>query len=236
MGVKARHLRPRRAVAPAPGIAEPHRGQQMQCRGRGSAVDHRGAHQNIVDTVLRVFDEDIEVAVFVENSRVNQLVFALRALPLAIGLRQVCIGEGCLWIFIQRLHVGVRRRGVQVIVVFLDVLAMIAFRPRDSKQPLLQYRVHPVPKSKRETQALVIVADSGDAVFGPAIGPRARVIVREIIPRRAVGAVVFARIAPGSFREVRAPAPPMRGPVSGLEQAISFSGHSVFMGALSRAR
>ena len=86
---------------------------------------------------------------------------------------------------------------------------MIAFRAGDSEQPLFEDGVHAVPKRKRETQALVIVADAGDAVLGPAIGARAGVIVREVIPRRAVGAVVFARIAPGAFGQVRAPAPPV---------------------------
>ena len=83
---------------------------------------------------------------------------------------------------------------------------MIAFRAGDSEEAFLQDRIDAVPEGERETQALVIVADAGDAVFGPAIGARAGVIVREVIPGRAVGAVVFARIAPGSFREIRTPA------------------------------
>jgi len=200
----------------------------MQSRRRRTTVDDGGANQNVVDIVFRVFDEDVEVAVLVEDSGVDQLVFGVRALPLAVSLHQVLIRERGLRILVQRLHVGVRRRGVQVIVVFLDILAMIALWPRDSEETLLENRIYPVPKSEREAQALVVVADAGDAILGPAISARAGMIVGEVIPGRAVGAVILARIAPGSFREVRAPASPVRRLVSSLEQAISFSVHRYY--------
>ena len=42
----------------------------------------------------------------------------------------------------------------------------------------------------------MIVADAGQAVFAPAIGAAAGVIVRQIIPGRAAGAIIFADAYP----------------------------------------
>src|SRR5580698_9005068 len=53
------------------------------------------------------------------------------------------------------------------------------------------------------------VAKAGDAVFAPAVSAGTRVIVREIIPGVAVGAVVLANRAPLAFGKIRTPALPM---------------------------
>ena len=77
VGVVARQLRPRRAVAPAPGVAEPDRGQQMQRRGSGPRLITVARIRISFDIVLGVFDEDVEIAIVVEDSGVDQLVFAV---------------------------------------------------------------------------------------------------------------------------------------------------------------
>src|SRR6266704_22634 len=54
----------------------------------------------------------------------------------------------------------------------------------------------------------MLVAKPADPVLAPAIGPAARVIVREIGPRIAVGAVILAHRPPLAIADIRPPAPP----------------------------
>jgi hypothetical protein len=85
-----------------------------------------------------------------------------------------------------------RRDVVEVEVVLLDVLAVIAFGAREAEQALLQDGIGFVPQSEREAQPLLVVGDAGNPVLAPAIGARARVVVRKVIPWLAVRAVVLA--------------------------------------------
>ena len=48
----------------------------MQIGGVRPAVDGLDAHANIFRAGLRIFDKDIEVAVFVEDSGIQQFVLA----------------------------------------------------------------------------------------------------------------------------------------------------------------
>src|SRR5262249_17538005 len=96
--------------------------------------------------------------------------------------------------------------------VLLGVLAVIAFAARQAEDPLLQERVAAVPERQRETQALLEVADACEAVLAPAVGPRARVLVREVLPGAAIRAVVLAHRAPGPLGEIGAECLPVPGP------------------------
>ena len=77
----------------------------------------------------------------------------------------------------------------------------------------------------REAQALLIVAHAGDAILAPAIGTRSGLVVAEVAPRVAIGAVVLAHCAPLSLTEVRPPSPPRHSSAS-LCQPSAFSGVS----------
>src|SRR5262249_20762287 len=77
-----------------------------------------------------------------------------------------------------------------------------------AEQPLLEDRVAAVPQRQRQAQALLVVADAGDAVLAPAVGAAAGVVVGEVVPGVARCAVVLADRAPLTLAEVRAPAPP----------------------------
>ena len=75
-----------------------------------------------------------------------------------------------------------RRRAIEVEVVFLHVLAVIALAVREAEESLLQDGILPIPEGQREAQTLFVVGNAGDAVLAPAVGARARVIVGEEIP------------------------------------------------------
>src|SRR5205085_11034188 len=102
------------------------------------------------------------------------------------------------------------RRAVEVKIIFLHILAVVAFAIDQSEQTFLQNRICAVPKRERETKTLLVVRNSGQSVFAPAVRARARLIVAEVIPRVATGAIVFTHRAPLPLREVRAPFLPGR--------------------------
>src|SRR6185369_9815570 len=87
-------------------------------------------------------------------------------------------------------HVRVRRRAVEVEVVLLDVLAMVPLTVGEAEQSLLQDRVAAVPESQREAQELLVVGNAAQPIFAPAVGARARVVVREVVPRVPAFAVI----------------------------------------------
>src|SRR5579859_224871 len=107
-----------------------------------------------------------------------------------------------------------RRCGIQVEVVFLHIFAMIAFIAGETEEPLFQDGIAPIPQRQGEAKALMTVADTGNAVFIPAICARARLIMRKVIPGFAIRAVIFAHGAPRALTYVRSPAFPMGGAVA----------------------
>src|SRR4030095_1139138 len=117
-----------------------------------------------------------------EHAGVEQLVLRRAPATPPVLLQEIPIRKGGLRILVEVLHVGMGRRGVEVEVALLDVLAVIALRPGEAEQPLLQDGIAPVPERPREAEALVVVRDARDTVLAPAIGPRARVVVRQILP------------------------------------------------------
>lgn len=44
------------------------------------------------------------------------------------------------------------------------------------------FRIALVPESERKAEPLAVVRDAAKAIFAPAIGPRARLVVGEIVP------------------------------------------------------
>src|SRR5262249_51371473 len=76
-----------------------------------------------------------------------------------------------------------------------------------------------IPHRDGEADALARVADAGDAVFVPAVRLRARVIVRHVVPRRAVRRVVLAHGAPRTLAQIGAPLLPVLRSRVGLRKA-----------------
>src|SRR5262249_23161175 len=114
---------------------------------------------------------------------------------------------------------------VEVEVVFLDVLAVIAFAVGQPEQAFLEDGVLAVPQGQRKAEPLMLVGDAGQAVLAPAIGTRACLVVTEVIPGVAAIAVVLADGAPLSLAEVRPPLLPGNLLVSGLFKTDVLRGH-----------
>ena len=73
-------------------------------------------------------------------------------------------------VLVQELHVGVRRRAVEVEVILLHIFTVIPFIASEPEDALLEDRVLLVPKGETKTDVLVAVADGCEAVFIPTVG------------------------------------------------------------------
>ena len=70
----------------------------------------------------------------------------------AIRLDQVVVGIGRLRILVEPLHVRMGRRAIEVVVIFLDVLAVVALAVGEAEQAFLQDRVLAVPQGEGKAQ------------------------------------------------------------------------------------
>ena len=120
--------------------------------------------------VLGVLHEHVEVAILVEHAGIEQFILEFVPAPAAVGLDQIVVGKGRLRIFVEILHVGMGRRAVEVEVVFLDILAVIAFAVGQPEQAFLENRILAVPQRQREAKPLLVVGDAGQTILAPAIG------------------------------------------------------------------
>ena len=143
----------------------------------------------------------------------------------AVLVDQGLIGKCCLRIFVQALHVGVRGSAVEIEILLLDIFAVVALVTAEAEEALLEDRVAGVPEAESEADALVAVADAGEAVLVPAVGADCGVLEREVIPSLALRRVVFAYGTPSAFGEIGSPAVPVRPAQTGILNPRLFGVH-----------
>src|SRR5438045_7850204 len=119
------------------------------------------------------------------------------------------------------------RCGIKVEIVLLDILAVITLITAQAEQSLFENRVVAIPECDGEADGLVAVADARDTVLSPAVGSRPGMIMREILPRGPVGAIVLAHGAPLTLAHVGSPLSPVALTLSGFFQSVSLGVHSV---------
>ena len=122
----------------------------------GPAVVGRDLHQQVVRRRLGVLDEDVEVAVVVEDAGVEQLELRLTAAAAAVLLDELGVGKRALRILVEHLQVGVRRRGVEVVVKLLDVLAVVALAVGQAEEAFLEDGIVAVPEGERQAEPLLV--------------------------------------------------------------------------------
>src|SRR5262249_33693080 len=174
---------------PRPGVAEPEVRQDVQRRGVGAAVVRRDADADVLGAGLGVLDDDVEVAIIGEDTGVEQFVLGL-ARGAAAGFGDaVGVGGSGLRVLVEVAEVRAGGGGVEVEVGFLDVVAVVAFGAAEAEEAFLEDGVAFVPQGEGEDEELVAVAEAGEAVLAPAVGAGAGVVVGEVVPGVAVGAV-----------------------------------------------
>src|ERR1700735_5575060 len=122
-----------------------------------SAIPRGYANENIFRIGLRVFHENIKVTILRENSSIYQLVFLILARSFAIFGNQLLVREFSVRILVQIFQIRTGRRGVEVVVILFDVLAMIAFAIGEAEEALFEDRVFLVPHGECETNVLVTI-------------------------------------------------------------------------------
>ena len=206
-------------ATPAPGVAEPELRQQRERGDLPRAIVRRDADQDVVGRGLGVFDEHVEILVPVEDAGVGQLILRLGTRAAAILVEQLPVGKFPLRILVERLHVAVRGRRVEVVVALLDVLAVVALGTRQAIEAFFQDGVPAVPQRQGEAQPSLAVAQAEQSILAPAVDARARVVVREVAPRVALGAVILAHRRPLALGQVGTPALPVVGALAFLLQS-----------------
>ena len=163
---------------PRPGVAEPELHEQVQRSGPVAAIGHFDPHHDIFFIHLRMFDEDVEVAIAIEHVQVEQREVGLLGAALPSHGDDRAIGKLALRVFVLKALVRVRWRIVEVEVELLDVLAVLSFGRGQTEETLFQDRIAAVPERRRHHQELVAIAPAGDRVLAPAVGFAAGFIVR----------------------------------------------------------
>src|SRR6185437_4885697 len=189
--------------------------------------------QQVTGIGFRVVHLGDPVPAGVEYAGVYQLVFGLQPVTPAILVDEVLVRKGRLRVVVTPPVPRVAGQRVQVPPVFLDVFAVIALRAGQPEWPFLQDRVLAIPQCQPQAQPLLDVAEPGQPVLAPPVGPGSGVIMREVVPRLAVRAVVLADRAPLPFADIRAPLIPVaRLPQSVLQPPEAC--HAITLGAHGR--
>ncbi len=114
---------------------------------------------------------------------VHDFILGLALASRPIRSHQVIVGKRRLRVLVEHLEIRVRRRRIEVVV-------QAPSRPRRGfppafdkpKRRCFENGIAPVPQRQGKTKPLPVIAESRQSVLPPAIGPAARLIVRQITP------------------------------------------------------
>ena len=115
----------RRSSLPRPGIPEPQGWEYTQPGWLGAAVVDRDLDQDVFRLAFCILHENVEVAIIVKNTGIEQLILKLRLRTALIRFHQVPVRVLPLRVLLEIFHVRMRGGGVYIEVVFLDVLTVV---------------------------------------------------------------------------------------------------------------
>src|SRR5262249_10458971 len=81
-------------AAPRPFVPKPKRRQYMQFSRVRAAVVDADLNEDVFGGFLGVFDENIEVAIVIEDTAVEQIILKFGAAAAAVGFHQIVVWEG----------------------------------------------------------------------------------------------------------------------------------------------
>lgn len=144
------------------------------------------------DNTEAYLDEYVPVSVLVKAVCVQDLELGNISPAVHILLHKIFVRITLLRVLVEKLHVRVRRRRIQVVIEFLDIFAVITLVASYAEEAFLENGVLAVPKRQRKAETLVIIRYAGDTVLAPAVRTRTGVVMGEVGPRIAVRRVVLA--------------------------------------------
>ena len=176
--------------------------------GIGPSITHADLDEEVFRRLLGILHKDIEVAITVEDTGIQQLIFHVATVAPPVCLDQIAVGIFRLRILVQILHVRVCRRAVEIEIVFFDIFAMVCLAVRQAKHAFFEDGVFPVPQRKRKAQLLLVIADASKTIFAPVIGAGSGLVMAEVVPGITILAIVLANRTPLPLAKVGAPLPP----------------------------
>ena len=108
------------------------------------------ADAGVVWIGLGELDEDLEIAVVIENAGIKELELRLIARRAVVARDDLVVGVGPLRVHVHIVHPRVRRGAVVVKVALLHILAVIAFAVGEPEKPLLNDGVVAVPDASAQ--------------------------------------------------------------------------------------
>lgn len=108
----------------------------MNLRGLASAIADGDLDQHIVCVGFGILNEDIEISIFIKDSRIEEFKFCFPFPAAVVLVNQLTIRIRNLRIFVEHLQVRMRGRHVEVVIQFLDVFPVISFGARKTKEAL----------------------------------------------------------------------------------------------------
>lgn len=145
-----------------------------------------------MDLAKAYLDEHIPVTIFIEDTSIHELVFWLLPVPALVLRDQLFVREPSLRVLVEVLHVGVRGRGVEVVVELLDIFTVVSLMASNTEKTLLEDGILAIPERKTKAETLVVIRHACHSVFTPSVSARSRMLVREVGPSVSVCRVVFA--------------------------------------------
>ena len=146
------------------------------------AVGRRHADQDIVGRRFGIFHKHVEIALAVEDARVQQLELRVPATPATILFEQACVRKFGLRVLVEGLQIGSGGRGVQIEIALLHVFAVVSLMVGQAEQSFLQDWVPAVPEGRGEAETTLAIADAQQTIFSPTVRATTGVIVRKILP------------------------------------------------------
>ena len=185
-------------------------GRTCRAAGAGPRFTTRNLDEEVLCTLFGILHEDVEVTILGKYSGVQQFVFHVAAIAVSIRLDQIEIGICRLRIFVQVLHVRVRRRAVEIKVVFLNVFAVVGLAVGEPERAFFENWIFTIPQGHAKTQQLLVITDASKTVFAPVVGSGAGLVMCKVIPRVSILAVVLADRTPLALTKVGTPFFPRR--------------------------
>ncbi len=225
IGSACREAWPVRVVVPAPRVAVPDVRQHMYGRRVRPSVRDGDPEKDVLGRRLRPLDRDVEVARVLEDAGIDDLELGLEPAARRIAAQELLVRVRALRVLVEHSLVRTRWQRILEPVELLHVLAMVALGVREAEEPFLQDRVGTIPQCHRQAEHLLAVAEAADAVLSPPVCAAARMVVREVVPRGPICAVVLAHRAPLAVADVRTPSPPVGTPEAVILEARVLCGH-----------
>ena len=165
-------------------------------RGGVRAVGYPHGHQHVGRVGLGVPDLGDPVPVIVEHAGIQQLVLHVELAAPAVFRQQVLIRERGLRIVVPPPVPGVAGRCSRYHQYSFTSSPWLPSSPVSPNGRSFKIGSRPVPQRQPQAQPLLHIAETGQAILAPPVGPGPGRIVRQVIPRPAVRAAVPPETVP----------------------------------------